>query len=59
MHAKQDFWNLRGVFNGFEGQEVIREDKREEDFFSQDINEKSLFYPSCQRIEKISLRHDV
>lgn len=52
MHAKQDFWNLRGVFNGLEGQEVIREDKREEDFFPQDINEKSLFYPSCQRIEK-------
>lgn len=59
MHAKQAFWNLRGVFNGFEEQEVIGEKKRGGVLvFFQYINEKSFFYLSCQRIEKISLRYN-
>lgn len=33
MHAKQAFWNLRGVFNGFEEQEVIGEEGRGFGFF--------------------------
>lgn len=59
MHAKQAFWNLRGVFNGFEEQEVIGEEKRGGVLvFFQYINEKSFFYLSRQRIEKISLRYN-
>lgn len=32
MHAKQAFWNLRGVFNSFEEQKLVGEEKEEESF---------------------------
>jgi len=56
VHAKREFWHLRGLFNVLEEQEVIGREKREELFPA--INEKSLFSLSCQRIAKINLNHN-